>query len=227
LAVAANGVPPAGSHVLVVDRAGRVVAKLEESGMRPERVQFSPDGRLLAVAWIDTETWDLDAWHVTIWDIERGGAVRTIRTAARGLGFDPAGERLASVNDGGFAEIWDVGSGDLLTTLAGHTGGLSRSISFSPDGTQVVTAGEDNSVRLWDAESGDVQLVLRGHRSVVARAVFSPDGSMLASTGADGVVRVWALDLDDLIGIAERKLTRDLTADECRQYLHAPSCPAR
>jgi WD40 repeat protein/DNA-binding SARP family transcriptional activator len=227
LAVAANGVPPAGSQVLVVDRAGRVAAKLEESGMRPERVQFSPDGRLLAVAWIDTETWDLDAWHVTIWDTERGGAVRTIRTAARGLGFDPAGERLASVNDGGFAEIWDVGSGDLLATLAGHTGGLSRSISFSPDGTQVVTAGEDNSVRLWDAESGDVQLVLRGHKSVVARAVFSPDGSMLASTGADGVVRVWALDLDDLIGIAERKLTRDLTADECRQYLHAPSCPAR
>jgi hypothetical protein len=37
-------------------------------------------------------------------------------------------------------------------------------------------------------------------------------------------VRVWALDLDDLIGIAEGELTRDLTEEECRQYLHEP-CP--
>jgi hypothetical protein len=31
---------------------------------------------------------------------------------------------------------------------------------------------------------------------------------------------VWALDLDDLIRIAEGELTRELTEAECRQYLH-------
>jgi hypothetical protein len=36
------------------------------------------------------------------------------------------------------------------------------------------------------------------------------------------VVRVWALDLDDLIAIARREVTRELTDDECRQYLHLP-----
>jgi WD40 repeat protein len=200
------------------------VAKVEEDGVRPERIAFSPDGRLLAVAWIDSDTFALDAWRVTLWDRQSGETVRTIRTAARGLAFDRAGAQLATVNDNGTAQIWDVRTGDLLVTLSGHTGGLSRSISFSPDGTLVATAGEDKAVRVWDAESGRQRLVLWGHASVVARAVFSPDGTMLASTGADAVVRVWALNLDDLVRIARDNLTRGLTEDECRQFLHADGC---
>jgi hypothetical protein len=37
-------------------------------------------------------------------------------------------------------------------------------------------------------------------------------------------VRVWALDLDELVRIAEHELTRDLTDAECRQYMHRPNC---
>jgi hypothetical protein len=34
------------------------------------------------------------------------------------------------------------------------------------------------------------------------------------------------LDLDELIRIAEGEVTRELTDDECRQYLHLPEgCP--
>jgi hypothetical protein len=47
--------------------------------------------------------------------------------------------------------------------------------------------------------------------------------------GYDGVVwgsgRIWALDLDDLIAIAKRNVTRELTAEECRQYLGGLGCP--
>jgi WD40 repeat protein len=55
--------------------------------------------------------------------------------------------------------------------------------------------------------------------------VFSPDGSKLASVSFDGTARVWALDLDDLIDIARSKLTRTLTHEECRQFLHVDRCP--
>jgi hypothetical protein len=34
------------------------------------------------------------------------------------------------------------------------------------------------------------------------------------------------LHLDDLLDIARDKLTRDLTADECRRYLHVDRCPS-
>ncbi len=44
--------------------------------------------------------------------------------------------------------------------------------------------------------------------------------------GREGMVRVWALDIDDLLAIAQQKVTRSLTEDECRQYLHVDACPA-
>jgi WD40 repeat protein len=79
-------------------------------------------------------------------------------------------------------------------------------------------------VRLWDPDSGRQALVLRGHERDVWNVTFSPDGSKLASAGPEGLVRVWALDLDDLIAIARRRVTRELTAAECRQYLRGRDC---
>ena len=67
--------------------------------------------------------------------------------------------------------------------------------------------------------------MLRGHFAQVSSVSFSPDGSQLASYGVEGIVRIWALDLDDLIEIAQDRLTRSFTEDECRQYLHADRCP--
>ena len=48
---------------------------------------------------------------------------------------------------------------------------------------------------------------------------------MLASR-IDDSVRVWALDIDDLIEIARQNITRSLTDEECRAYLHVESCPS-
>jgi hypothetical protein len=47
---------------------------------------------------------------------------------------------------------------------------------------------------------------------------------MLATVGGD-LARVWALDVDDLLEIARKEVTRSLTDEECRQYLHVESCP--
>jgi WD40 repeat protein len=66
--------------------------------------------------------------------------------------------------------------------------------------------------------------MLHGPRTLVSSVAFSPDGSLLAPVGADGAVRVWALDLDDLVEIAQHEVKRPLSDEECRQYLHREQC---
>lgn len=67
--------------------------------------------------------------------------------------------------------------------------------------------------------------MLRDDESGVELLRFTPDGTKLASGSSEGPVRVWALDLDDLIALAQERLTRGFTAEECRQYLHVERCP--
>ena len=55
---------------------------------------------------------------------------------------------------------------------------------------------------------------------------FSPDGFRLATGSRDGTVRIYALRLEDLIKIAQSRVTRSLTISECQKYLHQDACPA-
>jgi WD40 repeat protein len=138
--------------------------------------------------------------------------------------FDPSGSRIATADPRGDAAVWDVASGKKLATLAGYTGGIND-LAYSPDGSRIATGGFDGNVRLFDAASGELLLTLRGHRLGIFSVAFSPYGTQLTSESADGTARIWALDLDDLIEIAKAELTRGLTVDECRQYLHVEPCP--
>ncbi len=40
-----------------------------------------------------------------------------------------------------------------------------------------------------------------------------------------GVVLVYVLLVDELVDIAESRLTRSLTEEECQEYLHMDACP--
>jgi WD40 repeat protein/serine/threonine protein kinase/DNA-binding winged helix-turn-helix (wHTH) protein len=210
-------------EITIVDRTGKELAVLRI----PERhriaaVQFSPDGRLVAAASMPMERPEPGAERVTIWDWRRGKMIRELPALAEGIDFSHDGRRIATAPVTGPARIWDVRSGRLLARLAGHTG-AAYDAAFAPDDSIVATASADGTVRLWDPRTGRQDVVLR-HDGVVWDVDFSPDGSKLASASPLGIVRIWALDLDDLIAIAKRKVTRGLTADECRQYLHGRGC---
>jgi hypothetical protein len=55
---------------------------------------------------------------------------------------------------------------------------------------------------------------------------FSPDARQLALSDDDTGIRVFALDLADLADIAESRLVRSLTAEECGDYLDTEPCPS-
>jgi WD40 repeat protein len=217
--------PPTGGRLVIVDRAGTVVATIDEDpGFHFRSVSFSPDGRLVASSHERVDRDDPTTATVRIWDWTRGEVVSTIDTPAMTAVFDPTGGRIATTRWlSSVVDVWDTQTGNLLATLTAPA--PFREVVFSADGSRLATAHDDGTVRLWDSASGLQQLVLPGHEGDVNAVAISLDGSMLASSGGDGIVRVWALDLDDLISIAKDRLTRGFSDDECRQYLHLERCP--
>jgi WD40 repeat protein/class 3 adenylate cyclase len=211
--------------ITVFDATGkRLLTLAEPGGSGVETGVFSPDGRLFATAGrgrSPTET------NVTIWDSETGRSLRKIATDSIevSLAFDPTGASLAAGRGDGFVNVYDVHSGERLLRFPASEGPVDG-VAYSPDGETIATGGDDGTVRLFDAEKGTQLLILPGHRYLVTGIGFSPDGTRLVSASPDGVVRVWALDLDDLIRIAKTQVRRELSDDECRQYLHLQGgCP--
>jgi WD40 repeat protein len=161
--------------------------------------------------------------RVRVWDVGSQEIVHTMEDLAETMAFTADGTRLVTAGSYG-ARVWDVRSWERTAAFDGHAGRVSVA-ALAPDGATVATAGTDRTVRLWDSTNGRERLTLQGHEQEVTDIAFSDDGTKLVTAGLDGVARVWALDLDDLIAIAEDKLTRGFTEAECREYLHMNACP--
>jgi len=211
-------------RVVVVDQSGRQLSVLpEEPGYVMTAASFSPDGELLVTARRSFRD-DFTDSAVKIWDWRQAQLVRTLASSASNVVWDPTGARIAtSAHIKGIGEVWDAETGAKVATLEGTS--IISDAAFSPNGSHVASAGLDGTVRVWDTETGVQQTVMRGGTTLFHAVAYSPDGSRVASVDDNGLVRVWALDLDDLIAIANERLTRSFSADECRQYLHVERCP--
>ena len=217
----------------VVDRAGRVLGVWqEEFGTAIGTPTFAPDGEQLITTLVPTGPPGPDErTGVVSWDWRTGDVVPIIDTVSLIAVPSPTGHLIATTTRqatgpdwGETVDVWDPATGRRVATLAGNTGGV-LGLAFSADGSRLATSSLDGTLRIWDPSSGEQLLVLRGHHAAAFSVAFSPDGLQLASVGLEGVVRVWALDLDELVEIAEREVTRTLTDEECQQYLHLRRCP--
>jgi WD40 repeat protein len=138
----------------------------------------------------------------------------------------------------GLLAVYDALTGQLLSRAVAHSSGVN-SVIFTPDGTRVGTTSNDCTVKVWTFSEDLLSplLTLTGHKEGTSDLVFSLDGEQLVSCSTDdGTVRVWdispdgfgrlsILDLDELIALANSRLTRTLTAEECQQFLHMEHCP--
>jgi WD40 repeat protein len=202
---------------------GAELASFAGDGVGLTRVAFSPDGtRLLTVS--DDETVEHFA-VVTLWHLLSGQPVWEVTQTGEiwGVAFSPDGTRFATGAFGGQTQVWDTAQGRLVSSLPGHAN-IVLDVAFSPDGAQLATVSADGTAKVWQADTGEELLTLSGHTGVVSGLAFSPDRTRLATSGQDGTVRVYLLRIDDLVALAQSRLTRSLTSAECQQYLHS-ACP--
>jgi WD40 repeat protein len=74
--------------------------------------------------------------------------------------------------------VWDVASGRLLHSLAGHQGRIDG-LAFSPDGKRLASACLGQKVNVWDVVNGRAIAAVDGLKAPVAKLAFMPDGERI------------------------------------------------
>jgi WD40 repeat protein len=206
------------SGIVTTDQASITLAAHEETIFD---VTFNPDGTQISTASADlTRT-------AKVWDSRTGEELQVLSghdAGVYGVAYSPNGDRIVTSSVDRTARVWNSTTGELLFTILGHAGSVFRA-AYSPDGTMIATASYDGTTKLWDSETGQELVTLYGHKDGVSAVEFSTDGSRLFTGSVDGTNRIYLLELEELVALAQERLTRYFTEEECKKYLHTETCP--
>jgi WD40 repeat protein len=182
-------------------------------------VEFSPDGRRLAIRGLDA---------VQVWDIAQGRRLAEIRDVEFGRWprFSPDGRWLA-IPEGSIVQLWEVGTPAAKLKLV-HDGEVND-LAFSHGGQWLVTGSHDTTARVWEVASA--KEVARASRpSPIQHVAFTLDNRELVLIDAKGQVTAEPWIIEDLISLLCKRLHRNLDPEkEWDQYLagepYCESCP--
>ena len=93
-------------------------------------------------------------------------------------------------NSNGTISVWNFPSGQLKTTLQGHTEAVNA-LGASADGKLLASGSDDKTVKIWNLETGAVVRTLSGHSNAVSSVAVSPDGQFVASGSWDKTIKIW------------------------------------
>jgi RNA polymerase sigma factor (sigma-70 family) len=157
---------------------------------------LSPDGKALAGAVQEGDTWTVRVWQTAIG--KEGQRLPPLGGTPYAVAISPDGNTLAVSVDGGdgnkpgVIKLWDLAGRKEVHSLRGHKGGATWLV-FSPDGkTLASTSAVGVSARLWDMKTGAVRYPLgQDWLAPLFKVLFSPDGKSLVSYGQENALRFW------------------------------------
>ena len=158
-------------------------------------MEFSPDGNILVVATEEVfEFWDTTTGKQTA-TYPKPGINPSVLAVSRDNTLIAGGEDRGKVN------LWNIKTGEHLSSLGHYTGNSQNDISslaFSADGRTLATGSMDDTVRLWDTTTGHhMQTFSRYPLRIDASAgkitwlTFSPTEDILFSRSQDGTIHLW------------------------------------
>jgi WD40 repeat protein len=156
-------------------------------------IEFRPDGS--AVASVDLKS-------IRLRETSSQRLIRTLfgETSVFDIAFRPDGKWLASAEMGGSARLWDVESGQSITTLArpadhpASPDSFLWRVAFDQDGRLLAGGSSDGLLIVWDLSAKPAQsFLLSGHHRAITGLAFNPDGRRLATCSLDGSLIVWGV----------------------------------
>jgi WD40 repeat protein len=186
-------------------------------------IAFSPDGKLLAFGNATQRGLAEEGW-VKLMDVESGEILHKwsgLKGWSWVMDFSPDGKHLAVGTTLQDLRIFDVSTGEQVHQLFPNS--TVFRLEYTPDGKYLLT-NVFGPVIVWDAETGERLYVLADGIGLPAGLSISADGSRVA-VSTDKIYQ-YILDVEQLAGLAQERLTRDFADDECQKYLHLDSCPA-
>jgi WD40 repeat protein len=199
----------AGQVLLVDVDAGEELAILQNPDF-VRTMEFSPDGRLLAVS-IDDK--------ITLWDVARQAPLTTLTDAPGqiyGLVFSTDGRILASMSETNSVDFWAVpettsivspiiepsNAAEVLPMAELEVEGPTD-VVFSPDGDLLVVSSESGGLYSWDLVADQPIQFPTSHSDWVYQLAFSPDGNSLASASKDGTFALWNMPTGGLMRLSD------------------------
>ena len=178
----------------------------------------------------DTAFIDLSTSGIQLRDINTGGVLQDLTKTWTNLikhireiggieasSISPDATTVAMGSNDGSLQLWNLRTGNQISTLTGHTGSINA-LAFTADGTGLASSSRDKSIRLWDVRTGTQLLTLTKHinsgkeleydtedgimlpsAAFVNNLVFSPDGRTLASASELGTIWLWELNTGNLL----------------------------
>ena len=169
----------------------------------PTSMAFSPDGGTLAVACLDgrvrlldvdlvNESGTIDEQSVPFIELgDMGNAMR--------LRFDAKGEILVAVTRQNQIRAWDLGTGEILSTLRGQ-GASFRTMRISDDGEYLAIADRENVIRVWTLSPyTGISDIISDSDGMFRTIAVSPDSSTLVSNSKLGQIDVRSLQSGELV----------------------------
>jgi len=153
-------------------------------------VEFSPDGKSIAIAYEDS--------ICRIW--KNIGEIISLKHQSLiwSVSYSPDNKIIATGCNDNTIKLWNISTGKLIKTLFGHTDAV-KVVKFSADSKTVASSSDDNSVKLWNVSSGKEIKSLKYINSDTYGLNFNDDLTIIATTNSKNIVELWNIESGNLI----------------------------
>jgi hypothetical protein len=206
-----------GYHEFILWNAkdGRQLARVSNVAERVYGIQYSPDGKLIAVA----AGTPAQLGEVKLFSAETGELVASlVRTSDSifAVAFSPDGKRLATAGADRAIRVFDVATKKQQLLIEDHADWV-MDIAWLPDASKLISASRDKTAKVFDAKTGDSLVTFNGHAEPVFGVAAAPDGKTVITSGRDKSWRRWnvadAKEVEHITGFGDEVFRLVVTPD--------------